>query len=99
MSTDAIAQIARPSPVGTPLAWRELSELLVKHYGLHEGTYSLWVEFAIGTGPIGPNKEKLMPGVMVGVARVGLIPADSSEPATVDAGIVNRKRQSRKKAK
>lgn len=99
MSTDSVAPIARPSPVDTPLALHELSELLVKHYGLREGTYSLWVEFMIGSGPIGPDKEKLMPGVMIGVARVGLIAADSSGPATVDAGMVNHARKSRKRTK
>lgn len=101
MSTDSVAPIARPSPIETPLTLHELSAVLVKHYGLHEGSYGLWVEFMIGSGPVGPDKERLMPGAMIGVRRVGLIPTEKPEStsATVDAGVVNPKRKTRKKVK
>lgn len=74
-------------PLESSLSMRELTELLVRHYGKTEGTYELFCEFTIGTGPVGPNSEDLIPGAMIGISRVGLRPASASAPRslTVDA--------------
>lgn len=74
--------------VDTPLTMRELAEVLVKHYGLHEGLFDLSVEFQIGTGLVGP-KESQGPGALVGVSRVGLVHSTGDSPMTVDAAIIN----------
>lgn len=78
-----------PVPVQAPLSPRELAVALVKHYGLHEGTYDLLLEFQIGVGPVGPSKDMLTPGAMIGVTRFGLMPASAPGLQTVDAAEVN----------
>ncbi len=97
MSTDAKTPESNASPVAPPISMRELTRLLVKHYGLTEGTYSLLVEYQIGTGGVGPDKDNLLPGAMIGVARVGLVPAAANGPNSVDASAVNSKKPPRKK--
>lgn len=67
---------------------RELAEVLVKHYGLKEGKYDLGIEFHIGTGPVGPNVEELVPGVILGVKSVGLAAAKTESGSTVDAAAI-----------
>lgn len=77
-------------PVAEPLSMRELAAVLVKHYGLHEGHYTLVVEFQVGTGPVGPDRENLTPGAMLGVSKVGLMPTKEADGVlTVDAKNIN----------
>lgn len=68
-----------------PLSMRQLTEVLIRHHGLTEGLFDLLVEFQIGTGAVGPDKERLLPGAMIGLARVGLSPAKVRGPNTLDA--------------
>lgn len=77
---------------------RDLASVLVRHYGLSEGKYDLMVEFQIGTGAVGPDKDKLVPGAMIGVSRIGLIAATKLGPNTVDASLVTPRKKLRKKA-
>ncbi|MDO9272317.1 MAG: hypothetical protein Q7T94_04805 [Rugosibacter sp.] len=79
------------------LSMRDLASVLVKHYGLTEGTYDLVVEFQIGTGAVGPDKDNLVPGAMIGVSRVGLVPTTEQGPNTVDAALLNPTKKPRKK--
>jgi hypothetical protein len=85
-------------PVAEPLAMRELAAVLVRHYGLTEGLYTLLVEFNVGVGPVGPNKDNLSPGAMIGVSKIGLIAAAEPGPSTVDAAEANPKKSTRKTA-
>jgi hypothetical protein len=55
-----------------PLSMKELTEVLVKHYGLPKGAYDIGIEFQIGTGKVGPSNEELLPGIILGVKSVGL---------------------------
>jgi hypothetical protein len=59
--------------------------VLIRHHGLTEGLFDLLVEFQIGTGAVGPDKDRLLPGAMIGLARVGLSPAKVRGPNTLDA--------------
>lgn len=97
MSTDAKAPEQHPSPINPPLSMRDLASVLVKHYELTDGTYDLMVEFQIGTGAVGPDKDNLVPGAMIGVSRVGLMPTTKLGPNTVNASLVNPKKKLRKK--
>lgn len=98
MSTDAKTREQNPAPVDPPLSMRDLAAVLVKHYGLTEGTYDLMVEFQIGTGAVGPDKDNPLPGVTTGVSRVGLIPTAKAGPNTVDAALINPAKKLRQKA-
>jgi hypothetical protein len=97
MSTDKPATNWTPTPVEAPLSMRDLAGVLVKHYGIHEGHFDLLVEFQIGMGAVGPDPTALTPGAMIGVSRIGLMPAKTDGPTTVDAAIVNPVKKSRKK--
>ena len=102
MHTDT--QAGMPSaPLADPLNMHQLTQVLVRHYGLTQGLFDLVVEFQIGTGAVGPDKDRLLPGAMIGLARVGLAPAKVRGPSTVDAAEVKtesvKPKASRKKAK
>lgn len=95
MSTD-LAQAHQA--VESPLSMRELSEVLVKHYGLHEGSFDLLIEFQVGMGLVGFDPINTNPGAMIGVSRIGLIPALVISHTTVDAAVINPAKKSRKKS-
>jgi hypothetical protein len=97
MSTEAASLEQKPVPVEAPLAMKELAALLVKHYGLREGMFDLMVEFQLGTGAVGPDKEHALPGLMIGIAKIGLVPSTKSGPTTVNASEVNAPPKARRK--
>jgi hypothetical protein len=97
MSTEAKTQAQRPDPVESPLSLQEVAELLIKHYALTDGLYDLLVEYQIGTGAVGPDKDNLVPGAMIGVSRLGLVPATKPGPNTINASLVNPAKKPRKK--
>jgi hypothetical protein len=67
----------------------DLLELLIRHFGVHEGVYALSVDFQIAVGGIGPAPEQILPGVMVGVAGIGIVAVDVPGPNTQDAAKCN----------
>jgi hypothetical protein len=69
---------------------KELTTLLVKHYGLTEGRYDILIEFQIGVGAVGPSKESKVPGAIVGVSRIGISAATEDGAGVVDAADVTR---------
>ncbi|MDC8773436.1 hypothetical protein [Roseateles albus] len=97
MSTDSKVLGLQTPPVAAPLSLRDLAILLVKHYDLNDGMYDLMVGYHVGTGGVGPTKEQAVPGVMIGVSEVGLVPSSNVGPNTVDASEVNPKKKPRKK--
>ncbi len=68
---------------------REIAELLVKQRGLHEGIYDLAIEFNIGVGSVGGDPSAPLPGVVLGVKRIGLVKTSVHGATTVDAAKVN----------
>lgn len=68
---------------------REITELLVKHHGLHEGLYDLAIEFQIAVGAVGPDPASIVPGAMFGVRRIGIMQTEKAGISTVDAAEVN----------
>lgn len=68
---------------------KEITELLIKHHGLHDGLYDLVLEFGVAIGAVGPAPDQILPGVMVGVRRVGIAKATTSGPNTIDAAKIN----------
>ncbi|MBB3639821.1 hypothetical protein [Variovorax atrisoli] len=68
---------------------KEITEMLIKHHGFHEGLYEIAVEITIGVGAVGPTPDNQMPGAMVGVKSIGLRRTDQANYLTVDAAMVN----------
>lgn len=75
--------------INTSHELKEITELLVKHHGLHDGLYDLSLEFQIAVGAVGPDPSSVIPGVAVGIRRIGIIQAEKTGPSTVDAAEVN----------
>lgn len=84
-----------PLPVGDPLSVKDLTALLIKHYGLHEGNFDLLIEFQIGMGAFGPTPDMQAPGAMIGVSKMGLARSAQIGPLSVDAAVVNPPPKSR----
>jgi len=80
--------MTRPAPT-EPMTMRELTTVLIKHHGFHEGLYETALEFKFALGQVGPTHDDLLPGAMIGVSRIGLVPAENPGPAVVDAAEVN----------
>lgn len=79
------------------MTMKELSALLIKHYGFHEGKFDLLLEYQFGVGAFGPTTESVNPGVMVAIAKLGLTPAAQTGPLTVDASEVNPRPSTKRK--
>lgn len=81
-----------------PHSLRELAEILVRHHDLHEGRYELIIEFKMSFGSMGPSAAEALPGAMLGVSAMGLVPATTPDdlPHIVDAAVVNPKKKTRK---
>nr|WP_320132342.1 hypothetical protein [uncultured Holophaga sp.] len=84
MATERKARKAKEIEL-KPISMSDVAKILAKHYGLKSGLYSLVVEFKIGTGMVGPKDEKV-PGAMIGVSSLALVPATESGPMTIEAG-------------
>ena len=82
----------------TPLALKDVGVALIKHCGLHEGLYDVAIEFQFAIGRVGPSRESIYPGAMLGVSRIGLAKAEQKGPHTVDAREVNPAKSVPKKA-
>jgi len=89
MSTESLTPPQAPVPVATPLSMKEVAELLVKQYGLHEGLYDLLLEYQFAFGNFGPTPAQITPGAMIGLAKLGLTRVEKVGPLTVDAAQVN----------
>lgn len=95
-ATDNI-QAFLSTPIQPTLSLGELTEILIKHYGLHEGEYDLLIEFQIGTGMSGPTEETKCPSAFIGVSKIGLMQASVHSPNRVDAAKVNPQKKKTKK--
>ena len=73
------------------LELKDVTEILVKHFGLHEGKYDISIEFNIGVGAVGPTEQNRLPGAIIAVSRIGIAQATQDGPATVNASIINPK--------
>lgn len=69
----------------------ELTKILIKNQGLHEGLYNLSVQLQIGVGAVGPSPELICPGAMLGVSRIGLSRTEKGKENihTVNAAEIN----------
>jgi len=84
--------------VSEHLSLIEMTEVLIKHYGHHEGIFNLSVEFQIGVGNVGPDPSLQGPGAAISVHRIGLAAAPvPPNRSSVDASKVNPKPGNAKK--
>jgi hypothetical protein len=70
------------------LTLKEVGELLVKKYDLHEGIWDISIEIQAGIGQFGALPD-VLPGAMFRISRIGLSRAPEIGPHTVNAAEVN----------
>jgi hypothetical protein len=87
-NTEAKAQIKL-----TPLSLQELTEVLVRHYGLTEGNYDLLINYQVGAGMFGPTPSEAGPGLAVSPQQIGLAPSKTTSHLTVDAAKVEKRKK------
>lgn len=98
--TNPQQQKEAPDQVGSLLSLKELTTLLIKHHNLHEGRYSILMQYQFVAGSLGPDKANRIPGMMVGVSQVGLVKSANADDAnSVDAAEVNAKPKAKERAK
>lgn len=76
-----------------PLSLQEVTQLLIKHYGIKDGQFDLLVNFQIGAGMFGPAPDQASPGVAVSVQEIGLVPSTKPSHMTVDAAKVGKQKR------
>ncbi|MBA3016363.1 MAG: hypothetical protein KKD63_15880 [Proteobacteria bacterium] len=77
----------------------ELTKILIKNQGIHDGLYNLAVQFQFAVGAIGPSPDSICPGAMIGLSRIGLakIEVEKENINTVNAATVNPEPKKRAK--
>jgi hypothetical protein len=77
-------------------SFQEVAEALVKKQDLHEGIWSLSVNFGLQATNIGPNESDLKPAAILGILFIGLQRMDKETNLTVDAAKVNPKQKTKR---
>lgn len=67
----------------------EVVEALLKQSDIHEGLWTLSVQFALAGANLGPSDEELKPAAILAVHGLGISRADKPTNLTVDASVVN----------
>jgi hypothetical protein len=78
---------------------KEIAEALVKHQGLHEGIWGIYVEFGIGAVNVGTPDQNLVPAAIVPIVSIGLQRFEELNSLAVDAAEVNPAIKQRKPKK
>lgn len=74
---------------------KEVTEILVKYQGIHEGLWAVTFNLNLGAGLMGPTKDEAYPSAMMQIIGVALGRVEEKDlegnPAAIDASIVNPK--------
>jgi hypothetical protein len=72
-------------------SYKELATVLIKHEGIHEGLWSLTVQFAMKAGmtQTGPAEEDVVIAAVIPLLKMGIQKLDKPTPISVDAAEVN----------
>jgi hypothetical protein len=78
---------------------QEVVEALIKKQGIHEGIWSLYMEFGLAAVNAGPGPQELDPAAIIPVRKIGLQRVQEMTNLSVDAADVNRAQSKTKSAK
>jgi hypothetical protein len=70
---------------------KEVVEALIKHQGIHEGIWGLYVKFAIQASNVALGSPELLPAAIVPVVEFGLQKFEEVTSLSADASKVNPK--------
>ena len=86
----AIPQSVSPEQAATLVTpHKQVAEALIKHHGLHEGIWGLFVRFGIAASNVGPDDSQLVPAAIIPIVEIGLQKFAKETNLSVDAAKVN----------
>ena len=68
---------------------KEIAEILVKHQGIHDGLWGIYIEFGLSGANVGPTPEEANPAAIVPVVKIGIQRYAAASNITVNAAEVN----------
>ena len=68
---------------------KELTAILIKERGIHDGLWQLLVNFGIAAGNAGPSESEISPTAFVPILAIGIQKVPEKTPLSVDAAEVN----------
>jgi hypothetical protein len=81
---------------------KEVSEALIRYYGLDEGLWGLYIEFGISGANIGTdpaNPDIILPAAIVPIVKVGIQRFDQPNSLTTDAATLKKQVLKKKPSK
>jgi hypothetical protein len=80
----------------TPIlvSYKDLAKLMVKHEGLHEGLWGVYIRFGLRATNIPVQVEEhtsVMPAAILPILEIGIQPFAEATDLTIDAAVVNPK--------
>jgi hypothetical protein len=68
---------------------KDLAEVLIKHFGLHEGIYEVGARFNVAIGNFGTSPNAAGPGAILTLGGIGVSKSTQAGTTSIDAAIVN----------
>ena len=68
---------------------QNITEILIKHHGIHDGFYELLFEVNVAIGSFPHPENGLLPGAAVTFSKIGLKKTAIKSPNSVDASLIN----------
>ncbi|MBP1152104.1 MULTISPECIES: hypothetical protein [Methylocaldum] len=87
MSTEK--QVETEEPTRFAFSHKEIAEVLIKKQGIHEGIWSLYMEFGLSAANVGQSESNLLPAAIVPVVKIGIQKAEKLTSIAVDASEIN----------
>jgi uncharacterized membrane protein len=78
---------------------KELVEALIKQQGIHDGIWSLTVEFGLAVANTGPGPNEIHPTALVPLVKTGIMKTNEMTSLAVDASVVNPAQPKKSSAK
>ena len=67
---------------------KELTEVMIRHQGLRDGLWGIFIEFGISATNI-PSGDELIPAAVVPIMKVGIQRFDAPNATTIDAATIS----------
>jgi hypothetical protein len=76
---------------------KEVVEALIRYNDIHEGLWTLSIEFGLAAANVGPEPSELLPAAIIAVKKIGLQRSEETNNLTVDAAEANPSQKAGKK--
>ena len=77
--------LSDPQPKPITFSYKDVVEALLKHKGIKNGVWRIYVEFGLGAANIAGPEGQLSPTAFIPVKKLGIIPTSDITDFSVDA--------------